>query len=193
MTTKTYADRSAADPIQAVLEPSEEIVWRQAGPRLRLSLPLLIPLIFSVAWTGAALAFVGLMLMLAWQTPEPQNIATGFVIAAVLVSVGLFFVSYSWHGLRAGLSTEYAVTDRAALIIETVGRPRVRRFNASDIEKRERFGDRIGFMPDIVDGNSFDATTSFIGIRDMAAVEAALDTIVQSTNQSNDTLKRHTS
>lgn len=159
------------------LHPGERVLWSQQGPALRLALPVLIPLGFAITWTTAALGFVGLVV---WSmVREGLNGWAGLIIASVMAAGGAWFTAHCWRGFLAGFSTLYAVTDRAALILEAPGRPRLRRFDAATIAGRRIWGDRIGFRPDITDANAFDSTTSFIGVRDMAHVEDLLSRAAQ--------------
>lgn len=162
------------------LEPGETLLWSQPGPVLRLTLPLLIPLAFTSVWTAAAAGFTALVV---WTLVRTGGAWTGLAISGAMTLAGLAFLAYVARGLAAGARTLYAVTDRAALIVEDV-RPRaVRRFTQADIARRRRWGDRIAFRPDIADGNAFDSLTSFIGVRDIEAVTALLDAIAPAAPQ----------
>jgi len=158
------------------LLPDEEVLWCQAGPRLRLSVPMLVPVAFFICWTAAALAFTTLATYSRLIDPVDDAFPAPW-LGLAFTAIGAGCVWFSWRGLRAGLHTTYAITDRAAIIIEDVWPKRVRRFTADAVSKRAVFGDRIGFMPDPLEGNAFDSTTSFIGVRDMVTAQAALDRI----------------
>lgn len=165
----------ALDLITPHLEPGETLVWHQPAPKLRLGLPMVLPLAFFIYWTLAALGFGGLIL---WSLIQENRLSTfGVGLIAALVGVGTIGTLWCWRGIKAGGHTVYAVTDRAALIIEDIFPRAARRFRADDIAKRVRRGDRIAFKPDVIDENAYEPATTFIGIKDITAVEEALNRI----------------
>ncbi len=167
------------DLIAPLLEKNEVVVWAQRAPRDRLSLPLLFPLalfaIFSVASLALAIVTASVTiqrgtLLMNWE---------GAAIPLACAAAGALLARWCWRGIEAGRNTIYAITDRAALIIETTDRARVRRFGPEEVARRARLADRIGFITDVPEGGSFDSLTSFIGVKDMRAAEAALDRIAE--------------
>ncbi|MEO1281856.1 MAG: hypothetical protein AAFR75_11545 [Pseudomonadota bacterium] len=166
---------SAIGLITPHLEPGETIVWHQRAPRLRLGIPMLLPLTFFISWTLAALGFSSLIL---WSQLQENRLDTFTVsMTTIFVGVGSIGVWWCWRAIKVGGRTVYAVTDRAALIIEDIFPRLVRRFKANDIAKRSRWGDRIAFRPDVIDENAYEPATTFIGIKDIDTVEEALNQI----------------
>lgn len=168
----------ARSRIEPHLQPGETILWCQAGPMWRLSLPLFIPLTLVTIWTGAT--FWAFCMVVAWSLRNNASDWTGAYIAGAMSLAGFLLLLWLWRDVKAGAKTAYAVTDRAAIIVEDVTPRLVRRFGPEDVAKRRRLFDRIAFQPDVApEDNPYHPASTFIGVRNIKNVELLLDQLVR--------------
>lgn len=175
-------DDAATTALGPHMHVGEHVVWAQAAPRLRLALPALLPLAFglAVALIGGAAAVLAAAVALGrfpsvTTTGPPWGLAG---VAAFFAAIGVVIVTVTARDIAAAGHIVYAVTDRAALIVDTTPGGRVRRFTATDVRDRRRLGDRISFAPQ-GEEEPFHPAWTFLGVRDRDAANAALDALIR--------------
>lgn len=162
---------NSIDQVLEALEPGEEVLWCQRGPVIRLCLWPFLNALFLAIWL-----IVGVWLIVSFPFADEAATWKSAAVAGALIGLCIFLLYVTLDRFSAGLRTVYAITDRAALLIEAVQPIRVRRFNKVSIARRRSGGGKIVFPPTTV-RERFDFDRTFLGVRDMAAAEAALQRI----------------
>lgn len=163
--------------VMGKLEPGEEVIWCQAGPKLWHSTYWLVTFLVLLIWTAFGL---GLAAVVGWRLIDNhRDVGWAPVILLLTYSaIGVYGIQVSVRRFSASLRTLYLITDRAALIVEAVRPMNIRRFEPKAVAMRWSVGDRIGFPP-VKFLDRFDFDRMFVGVKDMESAHAALERVAQ--------------